>query len=51
MGVRFLASERFMVGLEALRHNFDEVPEFAEGGESPFDSTVNTLTLRGSFRF
>jgi hypothetical protein len=33
-----------MVGVEALRHNFDDTPE-------GFDSTVNTVTLRGSIRF
>lgn len=44
IGANYAVSERFMVGVEALRHNFDDTP-------AGFDSDVNTITLRGSFRF
>lgn len=45
LGVSFAVSENVMVGVEGLRHNFEEAP-FADD-----DSTLDTLTLRGSFRF
>lgn len=55
LGASFMVSDRFMVGVEALRHNFDGVPELTDAGEAlvpfEFDSVVDTVTLRGSFRF
>lgn len=54
LGVSYMASERVMVSLEALRHNFDDAPDYEDDAVNPelvTDTTVNTLTIRGSFRF
>jgi opacity protein-like surface antigen len=56
LGASFMVSERLMVSIEGLRHNFGDAPERTEAGEgvfegAEFDTVVNTLTLRGSFRF
>jgi opacity protein-like surface antigen len=45
LGASFAASENVMVGIEGLRQSFDEAPFFDD------NSTLNTVTLRGSFRF
>jgi opacity protein-like surface antigen len=53
LGASYMVSERFMVGVEALRHDFEDAPALTtevDGGPS-FDTMVNTLTLRGSIRF
>lgn len=48
LGVSYALSDRLMVGVEGLRHNFDDFDGSAlEGGEAD----VNTVTLRGSLRF
>jgi opacity protein-like surface antigen len=49
LGASYMVSDRLMVGVEALRHNFDEFDSGSalEGG----DIDVNTVSLRGSFRF
>jgi opacity protein-like surface antigen len=53
LGISYMATDRFMVGIEALRHDFDDTPDIDEEAEAPFEfnSSVNTVTLRGSFRF
>lgn len=45
LGAAYAISDRFTVGVEALRHDFEDMPE--EG----FDTGLDTLTLRGSFSF
>lgn len=48
LGVSYALSDRFMVGVEGLRHSFDDFDGSAlAGGEVD----VNTITLRGSLRF
>jgi opacity protein-like surface antigen len=54
VGASFMASERLMVSIEAIRHNFDDLPsnEAEEDNEGfQYDTIVNTVTLRGSIRF
>lgn len=48
LGVSYALSDRFMVGAEALRHNFDD---FDDAGFPDLEADVNTVTLRGSLRF
>jgi opacity protein-like surface antigen len=51
LGLSFMASDRLMVGVEGLRHQFDDAP-FATGEFADTDdTTLNTVTLRGSLRF
>lgn len=45
LGAAYAISDRFTVGVEALRHDFSDMP--TEG----YDTQLDTLTLRGSFRF
>lgn len=49
LGASYMVSDRLMVGVEALRHSFDEFDSGSalEGA----DIDVNTISLRGSFRF
>lgn len=53
LGAAYAISDRFTVGVEALRHEFEDVP--APVDEPPpgvgFDTSFDTLTLRGSFSF
>jgi outer membrane immunogenic protein len=54
IGANFAVSENLMIGIEALRHDFDDLPAaagepFPEGAE--LETVIDTLTLRGSFRF
>ena len=54
IGASFAVRENFMVGVEALRHEFENLPDSAEGApvdDQEQDTTINTITLRGSFRF
>jgi opacity protein-like surface antigen len=54
IGASFMASERLMVSVEGLRHTFEELPQTAiadDGSEFANETIVDTLTLRGSFRF
>lgn len=54
VGASFAMRENFMVGIEALRHEFENLPDSAEGApvdDQEQDTMINTLTLRGSFRF
>jgi hypothetical protein len=44
VGASYALGDRFMVGVEALRHNFEDAP-------NGFDATANSITLRGSIRF
>jgi opacity protein-like surface antigen len=50
IGAEFMVSDRFMVGVEALRHQFDDTPSFVDQ-ESGIEAMVDTVSLRGSFRF
>ena len=52
IGAKYAVSENFMVGIEALRHNFDDTPAFLEDeGGSDFDSVIDTVSVRASYRF
>lgn len=48
VGASYMLSDNFMVGVEALRHSFDDLEESAVP-DGEFE--VNTISLRGSFRF
>ena len=45
IGANYMVSDRFMVGIEALRHDFDDTPV------ADISTEVNTISLRGSIRF
>ena len=45
VGAAYQLNDRFVVGVEALRHSFEEAP-FVED-----DAMVNTISLRGSISF
>lgn len=45
LGAAYAISDRFSVGVEALRHDFEDMPE------DGLDTDLDTLTLRGSFSF
>jgi hypothetical protein len=45
IGAAYQVNDRFMVGAEVLRHNFEDTPI------ANFDTDVTTVTLRGSIRF
>lgn len=53
LGASYMVSDSFMVGIEALRHNFEDTPSFEGAEEAGVDisTMLNTVTLRGSFRF
>ena len=54
VGASFAVSERLVIGVEALRHDFDGTGSFVAeefAGDDGFDTVVDTVTLRGSFRF
>lgn len=52
LGASYMLSDRFMVGLEALRHDFDTpLADDFEAEDVEITTDVNTVTLRGSFRF
>jgi opacity protein-like surface antigen len=54
LGASYMASERLMMSIEALRHTFDETPDYTDPDFNPdfvTDTTISTVTLRGSFRF
>lgn len=49
-----MAAERLMVSVEAIRHTFDNAPDYEDLAFNPAlatDTVVNTATLRGSLRF
>jgi opacity protein-like surface antigen len=50
LGVSYALSDRFMVGVEGLRHSFDDFDDAGAAFEG-LEADVNTVTLRGSFRF
>jgi opacity protein-like surface antigen len=54
VGASFALSERLVIGVEALRHDFSGTGSFAGeafADDDGFDTVVDTVSLRGSFRF
>lgn len=50
LGADYQLSDRFTLGLEALRHDLDG-PALRVPGDRDHDTQVDTVTLRGSFSF
>jgi opacity protein-like surface antigen len=50
IGANYMLNDRLMVGVEALRHDFEDTPAL-EGMDTDFSTSVNTISLRGSIRF
>jgi opacity protein-like surface antigen len=50
LGAAFAVNDRFTVGIEALRHSFDG-PGVNGDVEGELETNINTISLRGSWRF
>jgi opacity protein-like surface antigen len=50
LGAAYAVSDRFTIGIEALRHDFDG-PDANGATEGDLETQLTTVSLRGSFRF